>query len=53
MVAMSTPNRQVNSTMSTIQRQFQQRPTEEQGYAALQRQMLKHTGNHQTPTASN
>jgi hypothetical protein len=36
MVATSTPNCQVNSTMSTIQQQFQQRPhpTKEQGYAA-------------------
>jgi hypothetical protein len=38
-VATSTPNHQVNSTVSTIQQQFQQRPhpTEEQGYAAPQR----------------
>jgi hypothetical protein len=35
MIATSTPNRQVNSIVSTIQQQFQQRlhPTKEQGYA--------------------
>jgi hypothetical protein len=55
MVATSTPNRQVNSTVSTIQQQFQQRPhpTEEQGYAAPQRRVVKHTDNLQTPTAGN
>jgi hypothetical protein len=54
-VATSTPNCQVKSTVSTIQQQFQQRPhpTEEQGYAALQRQVIKHTSNLQTPIASN
>jgi hypothetical protein len=54
-VAPSTPNRQVKSTVSTIQQQFQQRPhpTEEQAYAAPQRQVIKHTGNLHTPTASN
>jgi hypothetical protein len=54
-IATSTPNRQVNSTMSTIQQQFQQRPhpTEEQGYAALQHQVIKPTSNLQTPTAGN
>jgi hypothetical protein len=55
MVATSTPNHQVNSTVSTIQQQFQQtpHPTEEQGYIAPQRQVIKHTGNLQTPTAGN
>jgi hypothetical protein len=51
----STPNRQVNSTVSTIQQQFQQRPhpTKEQGYAAPQRQMIKPMSNLQTPTTGN
>jgi hypothetical protein len=41
--------------MSTIQQQFQQRPhpTEEQGYAAPQHQVIKPTSNLQTPTAGN
>jgi hypothetical protein len=54
-VATSTPNRQVNSIVSTIQQQFQQRPhpTEEQGYTAPQRQVIKHIDNLQTPTAGN
>jgi hypothetical protein len=54
-VATSTPNRQVNSTMSTIHHQFQQRlrPTEEQGYAAPQHQVIKPTSNFLTPIAGN
>jgi hypothetical protein len=54
MVATSTPNNQVNSTVYTIQQQFQQRPHPiEQGYAALQRQVTKHTSNLQTPIVGN
>jgi hypothetical protein len=52
---MSTPNRQVNSIVSTIRQQFHQRPhpTGEQGYAAPQHQVIKPTSNLQTPTAGN
>jgi hypothetical protein len=53
-VATSTPNRNVNSIVSTIRQQIQQRPHPiEQGYAASQCQVIKPTSNLQTPTAEN
>jgi hypothetical protein len=53
-VSTSIPYRGANSTISTVQQQFQQRThLIAQGYATPQHQVIKHNSNLQSPTASN